>query len=120
MALGQYDIAEYSSVENAYPDPDTNGFMCDQIVSAAKPDGNNNQGYCNPAVDDLFKKQAVTVDPTARKEMFNQIEQLMYDDVIYIGMWKDPDLWSVSSRLKNVRFSGVYPFWNAYEWEISQ
>ncbi len=58
------------------------------------------------------------LDPAARKELFNQIQQIMYDDVVYIGMWQDPDLWSVSSRLKNVKFSGVYPFWNAYEWEI--
>jgi peptide/nickel transport system substrate-binding protein len=120
MALGQYDVAEYSSVQNAYPDPDTDVFTCAQVVNADNPDGTNDQGYCNPALDDLFKKQAVTTDPAARKELFNQIEQIMYDDVVYVGMWQDPDLWSVSSRLKNVKFSGVYPFWNAYEWEISQ
>jgi peptide/nickel transport system substrate-binding protein len=120
QAVGDYDIAEFSSSVNAFPDPDTNGFMCDQIVNAAKPDGNNTQGYCNPALDELFKKEAVTVDPAVRKDLFNQIEQIMYDDVVYIGMWKDPDLWSLSSRLKNVKFSGVFPFWNAYEWEIAQ
>jgi peptide/nickel transport system substrate-binding protein len=118
QAQGQYDVAEYSSVMNAYPDPDTDVFTCAQIVNADNPDGTNDQGYCNAAVDELFKKQAVTTDPAARKELFNQIEQIMYDDAVYVGMWKDPDLWSISSRLKNVRFSGVYPFWNAYEWEI--
>jgi peptide/nickel transport system substrate-binding protein len=120
MALGDYDVAEYSSVMNAYPDPDTDVFTCAQVVNADNPDGTNDQGYCNPALDELFKQQAVTTDPAARKELFNQIEQIMYDDVVYVGMWKDPDLWSVSSRLKNVKFSGVYPFWNAYEWEISE
>jgi peptide/nickel transport system substrate-binding protein len=120
MALGDYDVAEYSSVMNAYPDPDTDVFTCAQIVNADNPDGTNDQGYCNPALDELFKKQAVTTDPAARKELFNQIQQIMYDDVVYVGMWQDPDLWSVSSRLKNVKFSGVYPFWNAYEWEISE
>jgi hypothetical protein len=44
---------------------------------------------------------------------------MMYDDYIYIGMWKDPDLWSINSRLQNVKLSGVYPFWNAYEWEVA-
>ncbi len=91
-----------------------------QIANADNPDGTNCQGYCNPDLDELFKQQAVEVDPAKRKELFNQIEQIMYDDYIYIGFWKDPDLWSVSSRLKNVKFSGVYPFWNAYEWEVTQ
>jgi len=119
QALGEYDIAEFSSVQNAYPDPDaSSGWTCDQICNADNPDGANNQGYCNPEIDKLMAEQATTLDPVKRKELYNQIEQIIYDDYIYIGMWKDPDLWSVSSRLKNVRFSGVYPFWNAYEWEI--
>lgn len=119
MALGDYDFAEYSSVQNAYPDPDTDVFTCAQIVNADNPDGTNDQGYCNPALDELFKKQAVEVDPTKRKALFNQIEKMIYDDYVYVGMWKDPDLWSVSSRLANVKFSGVYPFWNAYEWQVT-
>jgi len=121
QAQGLYDIAEYSSVQNAYPDPDaSNGWVCDQIASAEKPDGANWQGYCNTKIDELMAKQAVTLDPAARKELYNQIEQILYDDYVYIGMWKDPDLWSVSARLKNVKFSGVFTFWNAYEWEITQ
>jgi hypothetical protein len=35
-------------------------------------------------------------------------------------LWKDPDLWSVSNRLQNVKFSGATPFWNAHEWTISE
>ncbi len=119
QALGLYDIAEFSSVQDSYPDPDaSSGWTCDQIVSAENPDGGNNQGYCNPEIDRLMAEQATTLDPVKRKELYNQIQQIIYDDYVYIGMWKDPDLWSVSSRLKNVKFSGVYPFWNAYEWEI--
>jgi peptide/nickel transport system substrate-binding protein len=120
QALGEYDIAQFSSSGNYLPDPDTEGFMCAQIVNADNPDGTNTQGYCNPKLDELFKAQAVEVDPAKRKELYNQIEQIMYDDYIYVGFWKDPDLWSVSSRLTNVKFSGVYPFWNAYEWEIAE
>ncbi len=120
MALGEYDVAEYSSVQNAYPDPDTDTFTCAQVVNANNPDGTNDQGYCNPKLDELFKQQAIEMDPAKRKELFTQIEQIIYDDYVYIGLWKDPDLWSVSSRLKNVKFSGVYPFWNAYEWEVTQ
>jgi peptide/nickel transport system substrate-binding protein len=120
MALGEYEVAEYSSAQNAFPDPDTELFTCEQVVNADNPDGTNDQGYCNPELDKLFKQQAVEMDPANRKELFNQIQQIMYDDYVYIGMWNDPDLWSVSSRLQGVKFSGVYPFWNAYEWEVSE
>ena len=44
----------------------------------------------------------------------------MYDEVLYIGMWKDPDLWSINNRVSNVELGGVYPFWNAHEWEVSE
>lgn len=120
MALGEYEIAEYSSAQNAFPDPDTELFTCEQVVNADNPDGTNDQGYCNPELDELFKQQAVEMDPANRKELFNQIQQIMYDDYVYVGMWNDPDLWSVSSRLQGVKFSGVYPFWNSYEWEVAE
>ena len=119
QAQGLYEIAQFSSVQDAYPDPDaSSGWTCDQITSADNPEGGNNQGYCNPEIDKLMAEQATTLDPVKRKELYNQIEQILYDDYVYIGMWSDPDLWSVSSRLKGVKFSGVYPFWNAHEWEI--
>jgi peptide/nickel transport system substrate-binding protein len=120
QAQGLYDIAEYSSVPGGFPDPDSTGWKCSEISSADNPDGPNWQGYCNPAMDDLLNQQATTLDTAARLEIFKQIQQLMYDDVIYVGMWKDPDLWSISSRVQNVKLSGVYPFWNVSEWVVAE
>jgi peptide/nickel transport system substrate-binding protein len=120
QAQGLYDVAEYSSV-GSFPDPDaSSNWLCDQISSADNPDGANWQGYCSPEMDDLLKKQASTLDTNERIDLYKQIQQLMYDEVLYIGMWKDPDLWSVNSRLQNVNLSGATPFWNAQEWEVAQ
>lgn len=120
QAQGLYEIAEYSSVPGGFPDPDTSGWKCDQIANADNPDGENWQGYCNPRIDELMDLQAITLDPAKRSEIFKEIQQIMYDDVIYIGFWKDPDLWSINSRVLNVKLSGVYPFWNVHEWEVAQ
>ena len=121
QAQGLYEIAEYSSVQNAFPDPDaSSGWVCDQIASADNPDGANWQGYCNPQIDDLMKQQATTLDPVARKALYDQIEKIIYDDYVYIGVWKDPDLWSINNRVQNVKLSGVFPFWNVEEWEVSE
>ena len=120
QAQGIYDIAEYSSV-GSFPDPEaSSNWLCDQISSADNPDGANWQGYCDPKMDELLKEQASTLDIDKRIDLYKQIQQKMYDEVLYIGMWKDPDLWSVNSRLQNVKLAGATPFWNVNEWEVTQ
>ena len=117
---GQYDIAEYSNTGD-YPDPEASyNWLCSEVVGADNPEGSNWQGYCNPDLDALFDQQATETDPEARKQLYYQIGQIMHDDVVWVGLWKDPDLWSVSNRLQNVRLSGATPFWNAHEWTISE
>jgi ABC-type transport system substrate-binding protein len=121
QAQGLYDIAQYSSVSTSFPDPESSdNWLCDSISSADNPDGANWQGYCDPEMDELLAEQATTLDLDARLEIYKQIQQKMYDEAIYIGIWKDPDLWSVNSRVSNVQLGGVYPFWNAHEWEVTQ
>ena len=120
QATGQYDIAEYSNA-GAYPDPEASvNWLCSEVVGSDNPDGGNWQGYCNPDLDKLFDQQATETDPEARKQLYYQIGQIMHDDVVWVGLWKDPDLWSVSTRLQNLSFSGATPFWNAQEWTISE
>ena len=120
QATGQYDIAEYSST-GSYPDPEASyNWLCSEVVGAENPDGGNWQGYCNEELDALFDQQATETDPAARKELYYQIGEIMHNDVVWVGMWKDPDLWALSNRLQNVRFSGATPFWNAHEWTISE
>jgi peptide/nickel transport system substrate-binding protein len=120
QAQGLYDIAEYSDV-GSFPDPDSSSdWLCSEAASADNPDGSNWQGYCNEELDQLLKQQATTTDPEARKQLYYKIEKIMYDDMVWIGLWKDPDLWSLSKRLQSVVLSGATPFWNAHEWSVSQ
>jgi peptide/nickel transport system substrate-binding protein len=119
QATGQYDIAEYSDAPD-FPDPNEGKYLCSAIPSQDNPEGDNWQGYCNEELDTLFEQQNTETNPDARKEIFSQIQQIMHDEVVWIGLWRDPDLWSVSSRLQGVRLSGATPFWNAHEWTISE
>jgi peptide/nickel transport system substrate-binding protein len=116
QAQGLYDIAQYSSTP-AFPDPDaSSNWLCSEISSADNPDGANWQGVCDEGFEALLVEQASTLDTQARIDLYHQISQWMYDNVIYVGIWKDPDLWSINSRLQNVKLSGAAPFWNAHEW----
>ena len=120
IATGNYDIAEWSDV-TSFPDPEQSSYwLCSQVVGPDNPDGGNWQGYCNPDLDALFTQQASETNPETRKQLFHQIGKIMYDEVVWVGLWKDPDLWSVSNRLQGVRFSGATPLWNANEWSISE
>ena len=119
VATGQYDIADWSDT-GSFPDPDSSKWLCTEIPSADNPEGNNWQFYCNEELDALFRKAASTVDQQARIQVFHDIQQIMYDEVVWIGLFKDPDLWSISTRLTGVKFSGATPFWNVAEWELTQ
>ncbi|HEY5730886.1 MAG TPA: peptide ABC transporter substrate-binding protein [Anaerolineales bacterium] len=120
QAQGIYDIAEYSSVGN-FPDPEASyNWLCSELASADNPDGGNWQGLCDEDLDALLMEQAVTLDVDKRIGLYHEIGKLMYDNVYYIGMWLDPDLWSVNIRLQNVKISGADPFWNAHEWTVAE
>lgn len=120
MSIGDYDIGEYSNAPSGFPDPESSSlWLCSEITSAENPDGGNNQGYCNADLDKLLTEQASTVDLNKRIDMYKQIQQIMYDDVVVIMMWSDPDLWSLNNRLQGVKFSGATPFWNSAEWFIA-
>lgn len=118
IATGQYDFAAWASQPAAFPDPDTARWTCREIPSPENPVGNNWNFYCNPELDALFDLQAVTVDMGERIAIFEQIQQIMMDEMIWLGVWQDNDIWSVANRLQNVRLSGADPFWNIGDWTI--
>ena len=120
VALGEYDIAEWSTYSWDFPDPNTGDWLCDEIPSPDNPAGGNWQGVCIPEMDDLFAQQAVTVDQEARTQLFYEIEAIMHDEMFWMGVRSDPDFWALNTRMQNVLFSGVDPFWNAYEWDVSE
>ncbi|MBZ0302205.1 MAG: peptide ABC transporter substrate-binding protein [Anaerolineae bacterium] len=118
MAKGRFDIAELSDVGD-FPDPNVSRFLCSQIPSEDNPSGYNDQHYCNEQVDALFTEQAQTVDFDKRVELFHEIDRLMNADIAWAGIWYDPDLWAINSRISNTRVSGADPLWNIAGWEVS-
>jgi peptide/nickel transport system substrate-binding protein len=118
IATGDYDIAEWSSTPAGFPDPSTMRWTCGEIPSDDNPVGSNWNFYCNPALDELFVAQAVTVDTDDRIAIYEEIQRIMMEDMIWLGVWQDNDVWTVANRLGNVRLSGSNPFWNIGEWTL--
>jgi peptide/nickel transport system substrate-binding protein len=116
-ALGEYDIQEWSDGP-LFPDPDLYYWLCSQIPSDENPSGENWFYLCDQELDRLIQLQSTQVDVNVRQKTISQINQLFYDKVYIIGLWQDPDVYAVGSRLKNVKFSGVTMFFNIGEWDL--
>ena len=115
-ATGELDLSEYSNVVTGFPDPDSADFLCSEIPTDENPAGVNWSAFCDEELNSLLLLQATQVDAKERTATFHKITKLIFDQVYWLGIWQDPDLFGVSDKLTNVRISGVTPFFNVYEW----
>jgi peptide/nickel transport system substrate-binding protein len=63
------------------PDP---GFLLSVMLTDEIPTGNSETGYSNPEYDALYTQQATELDPDARRDIVWQMQQIVFDDVVYI------------------------------------
>ena len=114
---GELDIMEWSDVTQ-FPDPNFTYFLCSEIPSDESPQGVNAQYLCDKELDALFQEQATQVETTARIATFQKISKIVYDQVYWVSLWQDPDMWAVGKRLANVKLSGATPLYNIAEWTL--
>ncbi|HEY5158253.1 MAG TPA: peptide ABC transporter substrate-binding protein [Anaerolineales bacterium] len=117
-AKGQIDIMEWTDGPSV-PDPDVYYWYCSEIPTTDYPAGSNWQYLCDNELDALLTKQTSEIDPVERQKTFTQINQIFYDKVYWLGLWQEPDRWAVNPRLTGVKFSGVTPFFNISEWDLT-
>jgi peptide/nickel transport system substrate-binding protein len=115
-ALGELDIMEWSDAPS-FPDPDTSYWLCSELATADYPYGYNQFG-CDEYLDGLFQEQVVTTDPAARQKIFHDITKYMHENVYWLGIWDDPDVWILNPDLTGIKFSGVTIFFNVEEWDF--
>jgi peptide/nickel transport system substrate-binding protein len=113
------DIIEYSDSPD-FPDPNTSVWLCSEIPSDENPAGGSPTGLCDEKLDALFTKQASQVDFMERQQTMFEITRYIFDQAYWIGLWQDPDLFGFSDRMINVKMSGATPFFNIFEWDITQ
>lgn len=116
-STGELDICQ-SSRASSFPDPNTSLFLTSEIPTDQFPGGLNISRLSDPKLDELFKRQASEIDQNKRIEIFHEISRYMTENVYWLGMWNDPDLWGYNARLSGVKFSGGAPFFNVSEWDI--
>jgi peptide/nickel transport system substrate-binding protein len=117
-ALGEVDMMEWSD-STIFPDPDHYYWFCSELPNDESPWGANYFG-CDEELDALFYEQLTLIDPDERAAVFHKITKHMHDNVYWLGLWDDSDYWIVSPRLTGVKFSGVSPFYNIMEWDLTE
>ncbi len=70
-------------------DPDPN-LLLSVMTTAEIPTGSSETGYSNPEYDALYDQQAVEPDLATRVDLVWQMQQIVFDDVVYIIPYYDP------------------------------
>jgi peptide/nickel transport system substrate-binding protein len=113
------DIIEYSD-SPSFPDPNASVWRCAEIPSDESPAGVNGSGLCDEKLEALFVKQETQVDFAERQQTFYEITRYIYENVYWLGLWEDPDLFGFSERILNVKMSGATAFFNVAEWDLAK
>lgn len=119
IATGNYDLAEWSSSPDAFPDPNTARFTCGEVPSDENPSGGNWNYYCNPDLDALYEVQLTQTDSGERIATWHEIDSILREEYIWVGIWHDADVWVINPSLQNVNLNGVQPFWDVQNWEVA-
>jgi peptide/nickel transport system substrate-binding protein len=85
-----FDLAMWDWIPGMDPDFILSILGCNQYGSWS------DTGYCNPAYDKLYQEQGVAVNPQQRRQIVDQMQQMIYNQRPYIVLTNDDqiDVWS--------------------------
>lgn len=70
------------------------------------PEGANRGAYANPQLDRLLDAGRATDDAGERKQIYNQAQKLLAEDLPYVDLWVSANVAAMSRRLKGFT---IYP-----------
>jgi peptide/nickel transport system substrate-binding protein len=111
---GEFDIIEFAWVVAPFKSENQSVYC-----SYTSPDcANNWDHYANPQVDALFDRALTITDPAKAEVLYNQIDRLLWSDMVTLPLFQDPALFGWTSNFGNVipNTSNVGIPWNANEW----
>ncbi len=86
------------------PDPD---FMLSVMTSEQYAEGGwSDSGYSNPAYDELFAQQQMTIDDAARQKIIWEMQEMVFNDRPYIVLWYD----NVLQAYRSDKFTGFIEY----------
>jgi peptide/nickel transport system substrate-binding protein len=112
---GEFDIIEFAWVSTPFASGNqsiycsyTNASLC----------GQNWNHYANPQVDSLFDQALATTNTTKATTLYNQIDAILWKDMVTLPLFQQPQLFGWTSNYGNVvpNTSSLGFSWNADAW----
>ena len=113
----EFDIIEFAWVSAPF-DSANQSIYCS--YTNASVCGQNWDHYANKQVDSLFDQAIATLDPTKSASLYNQIDSILWKDMVTLPLFQQPNLVSWSSKYGNIvnNPSSVGVPWNAQHWGL--
>ncbi len=114
---GEFDIIEFAWVQSPFASG-TQSIYCS--YTNASTCGENWDHYANPTVDKLFNQALATVNASQAAKIYNQIDGILWKDMVTLPLFQQPQLFGWSSKYGNVipNTSSVGIPWNANQWGV--
>jgi peptide/nickel transport system substrate-binding protein len=107
-----FDILAFTLTQ--LQDPDGSLSVLWNSANAA-PGGANAGDYVNPALDKLMDQANAVVDRNARKAIYAQIQDVLADDLPYLGLFFEKKLWGINKRAGNLAMTATYAqYWRPW------
>lgn len=81
--------------------------------SKETPPGRNRGSYANPKLDDLLEKSAKTEDPSQRKNIIQEVQKIVHQDLVILPLWYDQQVAVARKNIKDytpVQTGEFHPF----------
>jgi len=120
MPLGKFDLAIFTT--GYYPDPDaSSSWRCADVPNKDNPSGGNNYHFCDPKLDALFEKALTSADPATRKVTYDEIQKVMYDDVLMIPLYARANVYAYVDSFVFPPSSGyANAFWSTEDFDTNK
>jgi len=113
----EYDIIEFAWVSTPFASGNQ-PIYCSYTNTAVC--GENWNHYANPQVDSLFNQALATFDTAKAASLYNQIDTILWKDMVTLPLFQNPDVYGWSSSYGNVipNPSSMGISWNAQLWGL--
>ncbi len=84
--------------------------------------GQNYDSYSNKAVDALIAKADVDLDPAKQTDYYNQVDAILWNDMVTLPLFQKPTLLVYQNKYKNMvnNITSEGPVYNMEQWALSK
>lgn len=113
----EFDIIEFAWVLSPFASANQSIYCSYTSPSVC---GQNWNHYANKQVDSLFDQAIANLDPAKSASQYNQIDSILWKDMVTLPLFQQPNLTSWSSKYGNIapNPSLVGVPWNAQNWGL--